>query len=267
VKKFAKICLCLFISSSLVFLPAYAVLATDEITTPSEETSPSEIPSETPSETPSDEPTEEPGSEWSGEIIDPAGESIARPAENTAPAGAATAEVIVTPPAASSNSQENATSSVRTITAPESSESTKTSESTETSEPTEAAEVTTETSETITTEDPEVSSEPAILVPDTNRPNTTRKIHLMALLSTTILVFTVICFFSSLKAYELSHLNANKTTKARNSAKNKTKKFTKNAKNAKSVRATKTKVKAQRTKKLKKSSKISAKDTNPLLLK
>ena len=29
-KKFAKICLCLFISSSLVFLPAYTVLATDE---------------------------------------------------------------------------------------------------------------------------------------------------------------------------------------------------------------------------------------------
>lgn len=217
-KNFIKIIFSLMlVSASVIFVPT-SVIATDGSDTTTEG------PSDQPIDEPSDDDTEKPGSEWSGEIKDPAGDNITEPSTP------------VTPPAP----EVTVTEVITTVTPP-----TTTSQTVSTPIPTPVTATTTEntTAETQPTDTPvttEEESEPetmtpedfVVLVPDTNTPKNVEKIRLLALLSTTIVVF------SSLFVYLIFQIIKLKPAEV------------------------KVKIK---TKTPKKSPKIPAKDTNPLL--
>ena len=198
-KKIVKLFFTLIlVASTLSFLPAYA----EDV----------------------DNPNETAGEEWDGNIKDPAGEVIKEPTtpvepEKPAPTPAPAPTPTPTPVPTPVNTPAPTTSTPITETpAPETSNETSVTEETPNEEQSSIEEVTS-TEETYEETSPE---ETAIPVPETARPHTTRKIKILSLVSTgiiialSILIWGIIQLFRTTKIEKLHEEATQKAIRAKN---------------------------------------------------
>ena len=196
---------------------------------------------------------EKPGGEWSGVIEDQNNDNIKEPSIPNEPSKKQPAETVITevivitsPPAqttttpAQTKSTEN-TSSTSTPITPAKENSPKTPEITEETSPVEA-----KIEELEETYPENTTRQAPIEVPKTSHPDNTRKIRLIAIVSTFLVIFMTIGLASGIQLFKITHTEESRKKRL-------------NQKSAKKL--------AKKTKKIAKSSaKQLAKDTNPLLL-
>lgn len=208
-------------------------------------------------EEPADE--EKPGGEWSGVIEDQNNDNIKEPSIPNEPSKKQPAETVITevvvitsPPAqttttpAQTKSTENANPTpVSTVSTEENPlESPEISDTSEATEKTSSTEADTEKPNEVYPED--TAKQTSVEVPKTSRPDNTRKIRLMAIVSTFLVMFMAIGLASGIQLFKITHTEESRQKRL-------------NQKSAKKL--------AKKTKKIAKSSaKQLAKDTNPLLL-
>ena len=180
----------ILLGSTLIFLPAHAETAEDS----------------------NSEQTITPGDEWSGEIPEPPAETIEEPAIPSEPQIPEQPAPVATPAVTQSTTPSvtptspSASPTATTYLAPISTAATSSSENENSTNISEEA----ETPDTliISSDADHVSSNTetatAVLIPETARPHTVRKIRLMALISTSIVIFTAIFIWS---VVELSKIN------------------------------------------------------------